>query len=228
MRTGADFMSILSQIGIAILIITIVLILIRSDKKLVEASREGEHFVDEWALREEKKRQLAEAKKQREKQLRMEERERKKKALQNEKAHQDDRFFREERSPEYYEDSDTFYPNQLPTEKKRKAYDLVLIELDQGRKPVGRVSVSKIPFHIGRDAGNDLVIDDLCVARKHCRIVEKKNSLVMEDGGSRNKVLANGNPVDEIILKDGMVLGIGTREYMVEINGKSIFLQNFI
>ena len=48
-------MSILSQIGILILIGCIIFILIRSNKSLEKASEEGEHFVDEWALRQQKK-----------------------------------------------------------------------------------------------------------------------------------------------------------------------------
>ena len=48
-------MSIISQIGVVILIAFIVLVLIRSNKNLKKASEEGESFVDEWALRQEKK-----------------------------------------------------------------------------------------------------------------------------------------------------------------------------
>ena len=51
-------MSIISQIGIVILIAFIVLVLIRSNKNLKKASEEGENFVDEWALRQEKKEEI--------------------------------------------------------------------------------------------------------------------------------------------------------------------------
>ena len=46
-------MSIISQIGVVILIAFIVLVLIRSNKNLKKASEEGESFVDELALRQE-------------------------------------------------------------------------------------------------------------------------------------------------------------------------------
>ena len=52
-------MSILSQIGIVVLIGCIIFILIRSNKTLKEASEEGEQFVDEWALRQQKKEERA-------------------------------------------------------------------------------------------------------------------------------------------------------------------------
>ena len=51
-------MSIISQIGVVILIAFIVLVLIRSNKNLKKASEEGENFVDEWALRQEKKEEI--------------------------------------------------------------------------------------------------------------------------------------------------------------------------
>ena len=51
-------MSIISQIGVVILIAFIVLVLIRSNKNLKKASEEGESFVDEWALRQEKKEEI--------------------------------------------------------------------------------------------------------------------------------------------------------------------------
>ena len=54
-------MSIISQIGVVILIAFIVLVLIRSNKNLKKASEEGESLVDEWALRQEgdRERQIA-------------------------------------------------------------------------------------------------------------------------------------------------------------------------
>ena len=51
-------MSIISQIGVVILIAFIVLVLIRSNKNLKKASEEGENIVDEWALRQEKKEEI--------------------------------------------------------------------------------------------------------------------------------------------------------------------------
>ena len=51
-------MSIISQIGVVILIAFIVLVLIRSNKNLKKASEEGESFVDEWELRQEKKEEI--------------------------------------------------------------------------------------------------------------------------------------------------------------------------
>lgn len=244
-------MSLLSQIGIAILIITIILILIRSDKKLVEASREGEHFVDEWALREERKRQLIEEQKQR-----------KDKAAAfsmgqesggiKETDHNDDSWPQEDRSRvqddsswprdnDSWPQEDSSWPRddgsrvqedrswsqnngsqsqdreKPQTCKERKIFNLTLVELNEARKPVRRVQVSKLPFYIGRDLSNDLVMDDLFVARRHCIIVDSPHGLMVEDRGSRNKVLADGCPAAEIYLRDGLILGIGNKELLVEM-----------
>ena len=56
-------MSIISQIGVVILIAFIVLVLIRSNKNLKKASEEGENFVDEWALRRKRHRKKKHRKK---------------------------------------------------------------------------------------------------------------------------------------------------------------------
>ena len=59
-------MSIISQIGVVILIAFIVLVLIRSNKNLKKASEEGENFVDEWALRQEKKEEIKQKREEKE------------------------------------------------------------------------------------------------------------------------------------------------------------------
>ena len=77
-------MSILSQIGVVILIIFIILILIRSNKTLEDVAKEGEHFVDEWDLRQQK---MAERLLQKEERKSLG---RKKGSRQKEAAHQED------------------------------------------------------------------------------------------------------------------------------------------
>ena len=48
-------MSILSQVGMVLLVGAIVYILIRANKTLEEAAKEGEHFVDEWDMHQKRK-----------------------------------------------------------------------------------------------------------------------------------------------------------------------------
>ena len=221
-------MSILSQIGVVVLIIGIVLILIRSDKELIKAAGEGEHFVDEWALREERKLLLIEAKKEAAAQREHEEK--------SSGSEGDEEFTGSGRDEEFAsacDDGESVIPGEnrkFPGPEEgytgsRKngpglsdyCGQLVLTLLDEERIPIRRIPVKRYPYHIGREYGNDLVLDDLCVAKKHCRIVERNGSLVMEDGGSRNKIMADGCPRREILLKDGLLVEIGSMEFLVEI-----------
>ena len=92
-------MSIISQIGVVILIAFIVLVLIRSNKNLKKASEEGENFVDEWALRQEKKEEIKQ--KREEKKLEVQ-KEKEQKKLQKEQKRKGI-LVDEDNEPEEYE-----------------------------------------------------------------------------------------------------------------------------
>ena len=92
-------MSIISQIGVVILIAFIVLVLIRSNKNLKKASEEGENFVDEWALRQEKKEEIKQ--KREEKKLEVQ-KEKEQKKLQK-KQKRKEILVDEDNEPEEYE-----------------------------------------------------------------------------------------------------------------------------
>ena len=47
--------------------------------------------------------------------------------------------------------------------------------------------------------------------------MDSPHGLMVEDRGSRNKVLADGCPAAEIYLRDGLILGIGNKELLVEM-----------
>lgn len=241
-------MSIISQIGVVILIAFIVLVLIRSNKNLKKASEEGESFVDEWALRQEKKEEIKQ--KREEKKLEVQ-KEKKQKKIQKQEKRKENLIYENtgeqlEDMP-IYEDAEeqaedrTFYDNaeeqqedwsfydnieEQPGEdrpgydgeslrvntdwlydyeekekqrqeqtraeqyrsagdkaeeqsskivpmKKRQTTGITLMKLDANHRVMARYRVNQIPFTIGRSTNNDLVLDDLCVARNHCRIVEK-------------------------------------------------------
>lgn len=180
-------MSILSQAGMILLIICIIPVLIRSNRQLSEAASEGEHFVDEWALKEMRRQEL----------------------LQEEAARREKRIKQEEALPEL--------PDNIVPIYREPEVRLALVELDERRNPVRKIQVRRLPFTIGRDADNDLVIDNLTVARKHCRITSRNQAIVMEDSGSRNKLAVGGAMTSETVLSDRMSIGIGDREYLVEM-----------
>ena len=263
-------MSILSQIGIVVLIGYIIFILIRSNKTLKEASEEGEQFVDEWALRQQKKEERAlekeERRQEKEERLRdKKERKKNKKELlyDDEEEWEEDRWNRQDnwnRENDWDADNDSDQEDDWNREESWNAADenrcedgrhrdggmrgemqhsgrrsttsrekiismdqykntgITLVQLDEGHRPAARVRVTKLPFTIGRSEENMLVLDDLCVARKHCRIVEQNGTFILEDVGTANKIFAGGAVTDHVVLADQSTFYIGNVEFRVEMS----------
>ena len=263
-------MSILSQIGIVVLIGCIIFILIRSNKTLREASEEGEQFVDEWALRQQKKEERAlekeERRQEKEERLRdKKERKKNKKELlyDDEEEWEEDRWNRQDnwnRENDWDADNDSDQEDDWNREESWNAADenrcedgrhrdggmrgemqhsgrrsttsrekiismdqykntgITLVQLDEGHRPAARVRVTKLPFTIGRSEENMLVLDDLCVARKHCRIVEQNGTFILEDVGTANKIFAGGAITDHVVLADQSTFYIGNVEFRVEMS----------
>ena len=193
-------MSVLSQLGMAALIVSIIFILVRSNRQLVKAAQEGEQFVDEWALREQKRQELLAFKEQI-----------KKTEAEEPVREGDAEEMQEMQVPD----------NVIPIHREwdPDPVDMVLTEFDEEGRQIRSVPVRHFPFTIGRSPGNDLVIDDLCIAKKHCQIVQKNRTVIMEDVGSRNKIAVGGSLSSQAVLTDHLMIGIGNREFMVTING---------
>lgn len=305
-------MSILSQIGIVVLIGCIIFILIRSNKTLKEASEEGEQFVDEWALRQQKKEERAlekeERRQEKEERLRdKKERKKNKKELlyDDEEEWEEDRWNRQDnwnrendwdadndsdqedawnREDDWNQENDwnrqddrnqendwnrqddrnrendwnrqddwnreeswnaadenrcedgrhrdggmrgemqhsgrrsTTSREKIISMDQYKNTGITLVQLDEGHRPAARVRVTKLPFTIGRSEENMLVLDDLCVARKHCRIVEQNGTFILEDVGTANKIFAGGAITDHVVLADQSTFYIGNVEFRVEMS----------
>ena len=71
------------------------------------------------------------------------------------------------------------------------------------------VEIDKPIFTIGRIAGNDLVIPDPGVSKRHSRIVRKNEKFYIEDFDSTNGIYINGEKVEKGELKSGDTLEIG-------------------
>jgi sigma-B regulation protein RsbU (phosphoserine phosphatase) len=69
-----------------------------------------------------------------------------------------------------------------------------LIVIDPGGRRT-RVEIEPLPFRIGRQADNHLVLRDSRASRTHARIVRERNEYVIEDAGSRHGVFVNGKRV---------------------------------
>lgn len=87
--------------------------------------------------------------------------------------------------------------------------------VETGATALGRLSVihevRSTVVTIGRDPGNDLVIDDLRASRRHARLLLAPGQApTIEDLGSQNGTFVNGREVASSRLADGDLVGIGS------------------
>jgi hypothetical protein len=68
----------------------------------------------------------------------------------------------------------------------------------------------KSAIAIGRHPGNDIVIEDPGVSREHCRLLFGGEFWSVQDLGSHNGTLFRGQRVQEIELRSGDVLRLGS------------------
>ena len=71
------------------------------------------------------------------------------------------------------------------------------------------VAVDKLPFRLGRGAGNDLLLTSGEVSRVHAEIVAAGEGYAIRDCGSRHGTFVDGAPVREGPLEDGARVRLG-------------------
>ena len=71
------------------------------------------------------------------------------------------------------------------------------------------VAVDKLPFRVGRGAGNDLLLTSGEVSRVHAEIVAAGEGYAIRDCGSRHGTFVDGAPVGEEPLEDGARVRLG-------------------
>lgn len=74
---------------------------------------------------------------------------------------------------------------------------------------IREVPLDKERVTIGRKPQNDIQIENLAVSSEHARIVTILNDSFLEDLGSTNGTLVNGNPIKKHILQHNDVIEIG-------------------
>jgi len=62
---------------------------------------------------------------------------------------------------------------------------------------------------IGREEGNDIRLEDEMISKTHCRIITQGDNYLIEDLGSSNGTIVNGNTVNSHMLSDGDKLFLG-------------------
>lgn len=84
----------------------------------------------------------------------------------------------------------------------------VTLVMRQGPKPNQVFELTKDVYTAGREAGNDIAIEDTQISRHHARLSRQGNSFVVEDLGSTNGTFVNGRRVTgPVLLSNGDMLG---------------------
>ena len=68
---------------------------------------------------------------------------------------------------------------------------------------------------IGRDAGNDIQIDNVAVSREHARIIRGPNYYLIEDLNSTNGTFVNGKKINKKFLQEVDEILIGKHSLQV-------------
>ena len=75
-----------------------------------------------------------------------------------------------------------------------------------------RVPVEPIPFQIGRQPENHLIVRDSRVSRSHARILIEETRYVLEDCGSRHGTFVNGKRVKRAVLSNADRIEFGAQD----------------
>lgn len=85
----------------------------------------------------------------------------------------------------------------------------VILTIRQGPRLDQVFELDQDVIALGREAGNDLIIEDPQVSRRHARLTRQGGSYVIEDLGSTNGTFVNGSRVTvPVLLADGDLIGL--------------------
>ncbi|MBI2191214.1 MAG: Flp pilus assembly complex ATPase component TadA [Planctomycetes bacterium] len=83
-----------------------------------------------------------------------------------------------------------------------------------------QVLVARLPFTIGRDGENDLVLSEKSVSKHHCRLLLENGHLAVEDLESRSGTSVNHRRIEQkTLLKPGDTLQLGGVQIEVRAGG---------
>ncbi|MBN2023951.1 MAG: EAL domain-containing protein [Pirellulales bacterium] len=83
----------------------------------------------------------------------------------------------------------------------------------EGEAAPETIPLEPLPFTLGRSPACDLAIDSAKVSREHAVIHKKDDRYHVEDLGSTNGTLVNGQPISEAVLGDGDVLVVADVQF---------------
>lgn len=97
---------------------------------------------------------------------------------------------------------------------------MLTILLKFNEKVLKTIETDKEVISIGRNAQNDIHIDNLSVSKQHAQIVRQKNVYLVEDLKSTNGTYLNEKPVTKAKINDQDVLTIGKHTLELYFNQK--------
>jgi predicted component of type VI protein secretion system len=85
-----------------------------------------------------------------------------------------------------------------------------ILVVERGPVPATQFPLQGEQVTIGRSAGNDLVLADPEVSRRHMRVVRRVEGFAVEDTGSTNGTFVNGQRITHLtMLQDGDTIDLG-------------------
>ncbi len=106
-------------------------------------------------------------------------------------------------------------------ETLRKSYGhLTAIGDDASPDSAGGLRIELSPtMTLGRAASNTIVVDDEFASAEHARIVLRDGRWWLEDCGSRNGTMLNGEPVESpASMSDGDIIGVGRSQFSLSLD----------
>lgn len=93
---------------------------------------------------------------------------------------------------------------------------------------IREIPLEKERVTIGRKEQNDIQIENLAVSSEHARIVTILNDSFLEDMGSTNGTLVNGNPIKKHILQNNDLIEIGKYKLKFVNDGPVVVQSNTV
>ncbi|MFN8481742.1 MAG: DUF3662 and FHA domain-containing protein [Anaerolineae bacterium] len=72
-----------------------------------------------------------------------------------------------------------------------------------------QIPIRSARFSVGRALDNDLVLEGTGVSRHHAHLEHRHSRYILRDLNSTHGTLVNGQPVHEVVLRDGDVIALG-------------------
>ena len=100
-----------------------------------------------------------------------------------------------------------------------------LLVVERGPVPSLRYALQQEQMTIGRSAGNELVLADPEVSRRHVRVLRRADGYAVEDIGSTNGTFVNGQRISHLtLLQDGDTIDLGDT---VRFNSALLGINNY-